>query len=277
MIVIKSANASAIISTRGGELVSLQKDGKELLWQGDEASWKGHAPILFPVCGGLKNDAYLLNGKSYPMPKHGFARKSEFCVALQTENAVTLGLCEPTREEYPFFYTFSVTYTLMDEVLTVETRVENRGEDTVYFALGAHEGYNLEGELSDYSVLFEREESFDAHILEDSLLTGKTVNLGHGVEFPLSDSLFSEDAVVFDTLHSREVSLLYRKKNVLSVSFPSFSRLLLWTVPPAKFLCIEPWTCLPDRKDFHGEISEKPDICALGAGEKRNFIHTIKF
>lgn len=277
MIVIKYGTASAKISTNGGELVSLQKEGKELLWQGDEAFWKGHAPILFPVCGGLKGDEYIYKGKSYPMPKHGFARKSEFRIINRSENAVTLELCEPTREEYPFTYTLSVTYTLMDDLLTIEERVANRGEETMYFALGAHEGYNLEGALSKYSVRFEREENFDHHILEGSLLTGRTVNLGHGTDFFLSGSLFSEDAVVFDTLNSRKVTLLYQGEKVLSVSFPSFSRLLLWTVPPAKFLCIEPWSCLPDRVDFRGEISEKPDICALNAGEDKSFVHKIQF
>ena len=48
---ISNGILTAMVSTTGGELVSVRKDGKERIWQNDNGSWCGHAPILFPVSG----------------------------------------------------------------------------------------------------------------------------------------------------------------------------------------------------------------------------------
>ena len=65
---------TAKFSTRGAELLALEKDGHDLLWSGDPAVWGFHAPILFPICGGLKDDKYLYRGKKYELKKDGFSR-----------------------------------------------------------------------------------------------------------------------------------------------------------------------------------------------------------
>ncbi|MBP3534955.1 MAG: hypothetical protein J6J53_02960, partial [Muribaculaceae bacterium] len=64
---------SASVSTLGAELVSLKRDGKEYLWQGDPAYWHGQSPLLFPNCGSFyetfdrlvrdceKNNAFLMD------------------------------------------------------------------------------------------------------------------------------------------------------------------------------------------------------------------------
>ena len=40
----------------GGALSSIKdKDGVEYLWQGDTTYWSGQAPVLFPICGSLRN------------------------------------------------------------------------------------------------------------------------------------------------------------------------------------------------------------------------------
>jgi len=46
----------------------------EHLWQGDPAVWGRRAPNLFPICGKLVNDSCVINGKTYHIPMHGFAR-----------------------------------------------------------------------------------------------------------------------------------------------------------------------------------------------------------
>ena len=42
------------VSEHGAELQSIQKNGKEYLWQGDTRFWGRRSPVLFPswgVCG----------------------------------------------------------------------------------------------------------------------------------------------------------------------------------------------------------------------------------
>lgn len=59
----------------GAELrsITLRKNGKEFLWQGDPSVWYGRAPVLFPVVGQLLDGKYSYNGREYELAKHGFA------------------------------------------------------------------------------------------------------------------------------------------------------------------------------------------------------------
>ena len=79
-ITLSNGILKATVSTRGAELIALEKDGRNVIWCGDPAVWGFHAPILFPICGGLKDDRYPYRGKEYTLKKHGFIRTSEFTV-----------------------------------------------------------------------------------------------------------------------------------------------------------------------------------------------------
>ena len=75
IITIKNQFLTVDISTTGAEIQSARDtDGKEYIWQGDPAFWNKHAPILFPICGGLNEGYYTLGGKRYDLEKHGFTR-----------------------------------------------------------------------------------------------------------------------------------------------------------------------------------------------------------
>jgi len=63
--------------TAGAELISIQKDGQEMLHDGKEY-WNRHAPILFPIVGALKDGKTIIENKTYEMGQHGFARDMEF-------------------------------------------------------------------------------------------------------------------------------------------------------------------------------------------------------
>ena len=83
----------------GGALSSIRdKDGVEYLWQGDKKYWGGQAPVLFPICGSLRNDqGRLKNGKKITMPRHGIVRKKEFICEEQTKDSITF--CIESDEE----------------------------------------------------------------------------------------------------------------------------------------------------------------------------------
>ena len=71
---IKNNYLSVTASTIGAQLKSIQKDGQELLWCGDPNIWGFQAPVLFPLCGSLKEGKFSYKGKDYTPQKHGFAR-----------------------------------------------------------------------------------------------------------------------------------------------------------------------------------------------------------
>ena len=77
---LQNENLSINVNSFGGALSSIKdKDGLEYLWQGDKKYWSGQAPVLFPICGSLRNDKAVIGGdKETTMPRHGIVRKREF-------------------------------------------------------------------------------------------------------------------------------------------------------------------------------------------------------
>ena len=66
VIEIKNSKLTVGINTCGSELMYINSSrGTEFLWNGDEKMWSYRAPVLFPICGKLKDDTYTYNGKKY--------------------------------------------------------------------------------------------------------------------------------------------------------------------------------------------------------------------
>src|SRR5580698_8926678 len=93
-ISIESAELRATISSLGAELVSLQGlDAFDYLWNGDPAWWPSHAPILFPIVGEVRGGALKVDGRLYPIGRHGFARGSTFEVVKAERARCSFQLC----------------------------------------------------------------------------------------------------------------------------------------------------------------------------------------
>jgi galactose mutarotase-like enzyme len=58
------------VLSKGAELCSIVKKqtGKEYIWQADPKIWANHAPVLFPIVGGLKNGSYSYQDREYHYP-----------------------------------------------------------------------------------------------------------------------------------------------------------------------------------------------------------------
>ena len=53
---LKNEDLTAVISDIGGQTLSLSDhSGKEYIWHADPAIWEDHAPLLFPLCGEIKD------------------------------------------------------------------------------------------------------------------------------------------------------------------------------------------------------------------------------
>ncbi|MBR1394741.1 MAG: hypothetical protein IJ559_03675 [Prevotella sp.] len=94
MIELKNEQLAIRIAELGAELQSVEdSEGREYMWQaGDE--WPRHSPILFPIVCSVNNNTYVVDGREYHLPRHGFARDTEFTVISQTDQRVTLALHE---------------------------------------------------------------------------------------------------------------------------------------------------------------------------------------
>ena len=269
---------TALISTKGAELKSVVKDGKEYLWDGNPDIWSGQAPLLFPICGGLKDDKYRFEGKEYTLKKHGFARLSEFEIERKEEASITFILRskEEIKKQYPFDFELRVTYTLIENKIDVAYSVKNVGSGDMYFSIGAHEGYACSGGIEEYSLVFDKEENLTCNILDGNLLEYNTYSVGEGRELPLKYDFFAIDALTFLNLKSRGVDLVHKTTGKsLRVEYDGFDYLFVWTKPNANYICIEPWCGIPDFVDSDFDITKKRGIVKLEANGEKVLTHSI--
>lgn len=280
VISLKNECLTADISTHGAEIVSLKSlAGTEFIWGADPKVWACHTPVLFPICGGLKDDEYVLSGVTYHMPKHGFAKMVDYKVEQQTETRAVL--CYTPDEEhkamFPFEYEFRVIFTLSGSSLSVSYDVTSKDSRTMYFSVGAHEGYACPGGIEGYSVIFEKEENLDRQMLDGNLLSDDVVRMAENTNvLPLKNDYFEADAAVFKHLKSRRVTL---KENggsrSVTVEFPGHDFFLLWTKVGAEYICLEPWCGVQDPVDSDKDITKKEGIISLCPGGHYAATHTI--
>ena len=278
LISIQNQYLHVEISTRGAELQSIRdSSGNERLWQGDPAFWTGRAPILFPICGGLREDTYYLDGQRYSMPKHGFAKISEW----QTENISSdraVFLLTEMHPGFPFRYELRAIYQLVENSLKVTYAIQNLDDRTFCGSVGSHEAWATPGGLESYSIEFEQPEQLANYSPIGNLLPRGPVILGENVcELPLKTEYFAIDALVFPHLKSRAVTLKKQDKEELRVSYEGMDVLLLWTKPGANYICIEPWCSAPDYVDSDMQIRNKPGILTLAPGKETERTHLIEF
>ncbi len=173
MAVLENEILKVEISAKGSQPTSIRNNATEteLLWQDDAKIWPWHAPNLFPIVGALINDELLVEGKSYAMSRHGFARQSEFILLESDEIHALYSLpnSEKTLHIYPYKYDFQVLYTLIENALRVTYKVINHDNKTIYFSVGGHPAFNVPfnaGEnYEDYYLEFEIEEKLETHLL----------------------------------------------------------------------------------------------------------------
>ena len=103
LIAIKNQAITLTVDTMGAQMMSLcSADGCQYLWQGDPKYWEDRAPVLFPFIARLYRETYRLNGQEHRMKIHGFAASSEFSVAEQGLDFVTMRL-ESTADTYAVY------------------------------------------------------------------------------------------------------------------------------------------------------------------------------
>jgi galactose mutarotase-like enzyme len=238
--VIRNDSYSATISSTGAELKSLkdEKTGREYMWQADPAWWKGTAPVLFPIVGGLRNGKYRYEGAEYELPQHGFARTAEFRqIAASGDSAeFELESNADTMAKYPFEFRLRVGFALERCGLAVRYEVTNAGNRTMHFSIGSHPAFNIpieSGSLESHYILFERSESAERYFFKDgTYIAGKTAEVfDNSRVISLSRSLFDQGPIILKALQSSEFSILCSKgkKSVKVVTKAAPPFLAIWS------------------------------------------------
>ncbi len=281
MVEINNGKLTAKFNELGAELKSLVSNGKEYIWKGDEKFWASSCPVLFPICSGLIDNTYYIDGKKYEMNKHGFAKKSVFTVEDKKDDRVTFLLTdnEETLKQYPYRFEFRITYTLVGNKIEVKYDIKNTDGDEMYFSVGAHEGYSCVGGIENYDIILPKKQT-----LVNTVLTGPNTLgyeqftvLENNDVFPLEYKHFAVDALVFQNVDFDNVILKNRLDgSALKITFKGFPYLLLWTKPDAPYICIEPWCGISDRDGSNQNFKTKQGIEHILPNDTFTRIHTIE-
>lgn len=277
--ILKNDFLEVRINSFGSELTGIKdiKTNEEYVWQKDPKFWAKSSPILFPFVGALKNGRYTYKGKIYEFSlRHGFARDYEHKVAAEGKDFIEFIFTstEKTKKVYPFDFNLFIKYILNDRKLRIEYKVENLGNDVMYFSLGAHPAFTIpvgDGiDFSDYYVEFEKEENGDSRVLTGSFIDPeKIVHVFDGKIMKLNKDTFINDAIIFEKTNSNVVYLKSTKNSrKLGFSYEGFNYMAFWNVPGAEFICFEPWDGITDFDNCSGKLEEKAGIEKLNANEK---------
>ena len=278
-IVIRSERLVAEISPHGAELTRLRdRDGNDLLWNGCEKWWTGRAPLLFPIVGALPNNTAVVDGKTFSMRQHGFARNKQFSVVVASLTECTFGLAsdDETRRQFPFDFVLEATFVIEGAALRIGATVFNKSSRAMPVSFGFHPAFRWPlpygGSRQDHEIRFERPESAPIRRLTDGLLDlTASREMFEGSTMALDDAMFVPGALIFDQLQSRAVSFGVPGKPSIQIRFPNMPHLGVWTKPGAGFLCVEPWQGYAAPLGFAGELKDKPGGMLLAANASTEF------
>lgn len=275
---LKNSYLTVKIHEKGATLWSIKDhDDNEYLWQGDPDYWNDRAPNLFPYIARMTKGSYTLKGNTYKMDIHGFAKDMIFKAKQISDTHVifTIKNTEETYKQYPYNFYFSVVYKLENAKLKIKYCVNNNDEKTMYFGIGGHPGFNVPFEentvFEDYYLEFDAVSDVKRVCFsDDCFVTGElsTFLLEDGKRLSLKHSLFDDDAIVLKDM-AQGVTLTSGKGNKgVCVTYPDMSYLGIWHIPKtdAPYICIEPWSSLPSRKDVVEDLEKQPGLVALKSG-----------
>jgi len=278
-LIIKNDVLEVCILTKGAQIKSVKGD-KEYMWEGNPDIWGKHAPVLFPICGNLKDGKYTYKGNTYNMKSHGFSGSADFAVREHTADSLTLFIedNEETKKCYPFDYVLRVTYRLEGKKLQVRYEVENKSADTMYFSIGSHEGYYCPEGIEEYDVILPEPETLESSVLEGPILGNNKIQvLENSDTLALKYDYFTEDALVFTNIKARSATLRHRNsRKAVRVYFPDREYFLLWTKPGAPYICMEPWCGISDRVGSDQNFKTKEGIRSVAPGQQFVSAHTVE-
>ncbi|MBQ8690041.1 MAG: hypothetical protein IJ515_06755 [Clostridia bacterium] len=287
--IIKNDFYTVTVSDIGAEIISVQgKCGGEFMWQSpSEKFWSKHSPLLFPVCGRLKNSEYTYGGKRYDMSAHGYISKKSFSLIELSESKITLSSSsdEETKMVYPFDYDFTVTYSLDGDVLRCEYTVSNRSGEPMPYMFGLHPGFALStdggADIEDYSLLIGKD-TVQWIPLQNAVFArpySEDFTTPSGIYRINEAEIYKNDTMIFTEVPPRVK--LFSDKNAYSVDMrwsDNLPYLCIWKEPDssAKFICLEPWTGTP-ADGVTDENFETRRMCRLAPGSSQLFFCELKF
>jgi len=195
-------------------------------------SIRGGIPILFPICGNLNTSISVFGIDDLQLTQHSFARDSQWQYSFN-ENKKSLCLflneSKKTKKYYPFDFELKVEVALKVNCLEFEITIINKTNITMPINFGLHPYFNV----SDFKNLEFIDNPLNCQDQEKNTLSNtldELKKINSGVDLLMYTSGKSSFR---DKTFKREVTLYH--------PYP-FDLGVIWSDPPRKMICLEPWT-----------------------------------
>lgn len=268
----------------GNSVISLwdHKESRQILRCPDESDqaffmqkpYHFGIPLLIPP-GRIRKGQFQFEGRHYQFDQntagdnhiHGLHRTQSWCVSDIEEDEEGCAVTTEFRtaddpnwmRQFPVPLKFEMTYRLQNARLQQSLKVSHLGEYSVPFGIGYHTWFMLDGEPERWNLKLPVEGIYE---LNDELLpSGKVSGLGdlgalnegmilRGTDFDTALRIGAEQPVEALLLRDDGYGLRYTADQNL------FRHWVVYTKGPAdQFLCIEPYTWLPDAPNVSDDHS----------------------
>ncbi len=223
---------------RGGLIINWVSDGQEILYFDEKRfmdktkSIRGGIPILFPICGNLRTSTSVFGKEYLQITQHGFARDLQWQFFFN-ENKKSLCLflneSKKTKKYFPFDFELRIEVTLKINCLEFEITIFNRTDIAMPINFGLHPYFNVSDvknlEFIDNPLNCQNQEK---NIISNTLDELKNINLG-------------VDLLMYTSGRSAFIDKFFKRQVTLNHPYP-FDLGVIWSDPPRRMICLEPWT-----------------------------------
>lgn len=192
-----------------------------------------------------------------------------------------LNSSEETLQHYPFPFQLKITSQVKGLTLLQKYKVTNTGDETLYFALGGHPGFNAplanRRDRSDYQYVFSEKMHVKRNEIIDSLIQENKVDyLNNEDRLSLSDDRIPNGGMFLLDNQSRSIGIALKgRKPYVTVELEDFPNTNLWSPPGMPYAAIEPMVAHHDLQDTEEAIEEKDYLIKLPAGKSRTYQYSI--
>ena len=259
-----------IVPERGGMVTEWSIGDRQILYFDAERfadpakSVRGGIPILFPICGNLPEATYEVDGQTYELAQHGFARNLPWTVrdrAVKEDAAVlelVLTSTPDTLKVYPFEFELLFSYQFQGDRLRIEQSYTNQSDRPMPFSTGLHPYFYL----ADPSTQTKSQLQLD-------IPAKRYINQINQTEHEYAGSLdwnAPELDLAFRPISAQQTSAADPNRQVkVSIDYDSaYTTLVFWTVAEKNYYCLEPWSAPRNA------LNTGTDLLQLEPGETRS-------
>lgn len=251
----------SVVPERGGIVSSFDFKGSEILARDDKGiieesgSIRGGMPLLFPICGIVKNTSFKGHGFTRDNPYNVieyYTNDEEGVIVLeQKEN-------EETMKVFPYKYSSKISYKIRENSLKTTWVIENKDSNNFTFFSGLHPYFFVRQEdKKNISMEIPFTKSID---IFNSIIDGG--------DLPYENE---EINIIYNNLLENK-GTIKNNDNIIDLDFnDEFKTLVFWTLKGRDFICLEPWMAF--MKD---DVKIENGALVLKYGEKITLEFTIK-